>query len=218
MLLQITFIGIAILALLLFYLGTGNRRIIFILGSIWLIISGSLSYSGFFHNTAVLPPRMLWVLLPVLILVVLCYRKIHVVDLKLNYLIAIHILRLPVELSLYQLFLKGSVPILMTFEGWNFDIFMGISAITMLIYSMMVGKQLNTMIFRLWNILGLFFLFFIVSIAILSASSPIQLLAFDTPNIAIITFPYTLLPAVIVPVVLLSHLLCLKYIASQTND
>ncbi|SHG04532.1 hypothetical protein [Pedobacter caeni] len=218
MLLQMTFIGIAILTFLLFYLGTGKSKTVLIFGSIWLIVCGVLSYRGFFQNTSVLPPRMIWVLLPVLILVVLCYRTMNVLNLKINYLIAIHVLRLPVELVLFQLFLKGSIPVLMTFQGWNFDIFIGISAIAMLSYSMLAGKRLNIKIFRWWNILGLLFLFLIVSIAILSAPSPIQLLAFETPNIALITFPYTLLPAVIVPFVLLSHLLCLKCIRGKICD
>lgn len=35
-------------------------------------------------------------------------------------------------------------------------------------------------------------------------------IGFDQPNVALLSFPYTWLPAVVVPTVLLSHLLCLK--------
>ena len=207
--LQITCIGIAVLAFLLFYLGTGKNLKVLALGSLWVVICGILSYVGFFQNTTVLPPRMLWILLPVLILVVICYRKLNIIDVKLNYLIAIHILRLPVELALYQLFLNGNIPILMTFRGWNFDILIGISAIVFLGYYSLVRKQLNVTVFRVWNILGLLFLLLIVSIAIFSAPSPYNYFHLK-PKPCLIMFPYTLLPAVIVPIVLLSHLLCLK--------
>jgi hypothetical protein len=211
MLIQITFIGITILAFLLFYLGTGKNLLILFIGLLWLIISGLLSYSNFFQNTTALPPRMLWILLPAFILVVLCYVNINTKDIKPSYLIATHTLRLPVELILYKLFLKGSIPILMTFQGWNFDIIIGISAILLLAYFGFGRKKINATFFRVWNILGLFFLITIVSIAILSTPSPIQLFAFESPNLALISFPYTLLPAVIVPIVLLSHLFCLKF-------
>jgi len=153
---------------------------------------------------------MIFILLPVVVLAVITYKKLNIIDVKPGYLIALHILRIPIELTLYQLFLKGKIPILMTFRGWNYDILIGISAIAIWGYYTLMPKRLNMIVFRAWNILGLLFLLSIVSIAILSAPSPIQLLAFDTPNLALITFPYTLLPAVIVPIVLLSHLLCLK--------
>ena len=217
MLLQIIFIGIAIVALLLLYLGTGRNLKLIILGGIWLIISGALSYYGFFQNTSSLPPRMLWILLPVVILVVSFYRIVDITAIRENYLIAIHILRIPVELVLYQLFLNGKIPIIMTFRGWNFDIVIGISAIVILGCYLLVRKRLNTDVFKVWNILGILFLLMIVSTAILSAPSPIQMFSFENPNLALITFPYTLLPAVIVPIVLLSHLLCLKKLKGQVT-
>jgi len=210
MLLQITFVGIAVLAFMLFYFGTGKNAKVFVFGTLWIVISGLMSYSGFFQKTNVLPPRMIFILLPVVVLAVITYKKLNIIDVKPGYLIALHILRIPIELTLYQLFLKGKIPILMTFRGWNYDILIGISAIAIWGYYTLMPKRLNMIVFRAWNILGLLFLLSIVSIAILSAPSPIQLLAIDTPNLALITFPYTLLPAVIVPIVLLSHLLCLK--------
>lgn len=40
----------------------------------------------------------------------------------------VHIIRIPVELVLYRLFLNGIVSELMTFKGRNFDILAGITA------------------------------------------------------------------------------------------
>jgi len=207
MLLQLTFIAIAFFTLLLFFLGTGKKLKVLVIGLLWMSISGMLSYYGFFQNTSSLPPRMLWILLPVIILTVSCYRKITVIN--VNYLIAVHIFRIPIEFILYQLFLQDDLPRMMTFAGWNFDIMIGISAIPLLSYTIWFRKNVPHLFFQVWNLLGCLSLLFIVSIAILSAPSPIQLLSYEHPNLALIKFPYTLLPAVIVPIVLLSHLFCL---------
>jgi cytochrome c oxidase assembly factor CtaG len=102
------------------------------------------------------------------------------------------------------------VPQIMTFEGWNFDIIIGLSAIAMLAWRWYSGKGISRRFYRIWNIAGIVFLTIIVTIAILSAPSPIQQLGFGQPNTAVSRFPYVLLPALVVPLVLLSHLLGLK--------
>ena len=68
-----------------------------------------------------------------------------------------------------------------------------------------------------WNVLGLGFLLTIVGIAILSAPLPFQQLAFEQPNIAVLRFPYVLLPGIVVPLVGLSHLLHLKQLLTQPD-
>lgn len=187
--------------MVLYYLGTGGQMKALPLYLAWSVIIAVLTATGFFQDTASMPPRMLLVMLPAIAFVIYTYRQIDVNRLNPRYLLAIHILRLPIELVLYQLYLKGEVPIIMTFAGWNFDIVIGISAAVLLL----LRKDP-----RLWHIFGLVLLTIIVLTAILSAPSPVQLLAKDRPNVALLEFPYTLLPALIVPLVLLSHLLSLK--------
>jgi hypothetical protein len=50
----------------------------------------------------------------------------------------------------------------------------------------------------------------IVVHAILSVQSPIQQFGFDQPNRAVLEYPFVLLPAVVVPIVMLSHLSTLR--------
>ena len=57
------------------------------------------------------------------------------------------------------------------------------------------------------NILCLFLLLNVVITAFFAFPTPFQKLAFDQPNIAILYFPFNLLPTVIVPMVLFGHLL-----------
>ncbi len=208
--LPLLFITITLAACILFYLGSGSDKRIVPVLLIWVLLTGILSYIGFFERTDTIPPRMLLVFIPALAGVFYYWRKADVTKLQTNWLVAVHMLRLPVEITLYRLFLQGKVPVIMTFEGWNFDIIMGITAIGIGLYVWRIHTVLLRRWFALWNLMGILFLAIIVVTAILSAPSPIQRLAFDQPNTAILMFPYTFLPAVVVPLVLLSHLLCLK--------
>jgi hypothetical protein len=208
--LNLTFITITFLAILFFYLGTGRDKRVLISGIIWVFITGMLAYSGFLQNTSAIPPRFLLVLAGAIGLSVYLYRVTKDKQLNRYALLAVHTLRLPVELVLYQLFLLKKVPVLMTFAGWNFDILVGISALLILVYLFITKKELPGMFVLIWNICGLLFLTTIVCIAILSAPLPVQQLAFDQPNIAVFTLPFIWLPAIVVPMVYLSHILALK--------
>lgn len=177
---------------------------------LWLPVVAVLSWYGFFKNTQALPPRMLWIVLPSILYTAFFYLKLKALSLKPQYLLAIHALRLPVELVLHHLYLAGKVPVIMTYEGWNFDILSGISAILLLLYMLLFKRKLPPMLMKAWNLAGLLLLGIIVITAILSAPSPFQQFGFDQPNRAILEFPYALLPAVIVPLVALSHILYLK--------
>jgi hypothetical protein len=149
-------------------------------------------------------------MVPVLLSFIFLYKAIDKKKVNANYLVAIHTLRLPVEFGLYTLFLNKKIPILMTFAGWNFDIIIGISALLILFFQIFFKQSMGRKFSIAWNSIGILFLSFIVAIAILSSPFPFQKLAFDQPNVGILEFPFTFLPAVIVPIVFLANLLLLK--------
>jgi hypothetical protein len=95
----------------------------------------------------------------------------------------------------------------MTFQGYNFDILIGLSAVAILLYGSVTHNPLSKSFVLIWNLTGLLFLTIIVVMAILSSPLPIQQFAFQQPNVAVLKFPYVFLPAYIVPIVYLSHLL-----------
>lgn len=208
--LTIFFLVITLLSVLLLYLGSRGNRKVLLYFLPWAVFVGGLSLSGFFQNTDAVPPRVIFVLGPAVLSVLMFAGAFWQKLIPTNYLLAIHALRLPVEITLHQLYLAAKVPVIMTFLGWNFDIVMGLSAILLLLYSWFFKKALNPIFYKLWNVTGLLFLAVIVFIAILSAPLPVQQFAFDQPNIAILEFPYTYLPAMVVPIVLLAHVLGLK--------
>lgn len=208
--LQLSFIIITFLSLILFFYGTGRDKKILFTVILWLTLVAIVSSSGYFLDTKSAPPRFLFILLPALCLSVLIYKKLIGNKTDIRYLLAIHSLRLPVELVLYQLFIRKQVPVEMTFEGWNFDIIMGLSAIVMLAYALLSGKRINTWFLLVWNFAGLAFLTTIVTIAILSSPFPFQQLAFEQANVAILQFPFVYLPACVVPLVYMSHFLMMN--------
>jgi len=201
------FLLIASAALLLLYFGTGKNRKVLLYFFLWQIIVSMLALLQVFQQRPVL---FVGVIIGTILLTILSLRNIKTAAINPKLLLAIHVLRIPVELVLYQLYLQHKVPLSMTFKGINFDIVMGISALTLLGYRLLSNKNSNRSFFIAWNLLGICFLLFIVSLAILSSPLPLQQFAFDQPNIAVLAFPYCLLPAGVVPIVLIAHLLLLR--------
>lgn len=101
----------------------------------------------------------------------------------------------------------------MTFEGRNFDILSGITALVIYYFGFM-KRKLNKWVLLFWNFCCLGLLVNIVSIAILSAPFSFQRFGFDQPNIAVLHFPFIWLPCCVVPVVLFSHLAAIRQLIS----
>ena len=207
---ELSFIIITALTIICFYVGIGRNQQILGGIALWTAVVGWLAFGGFFENTRTVPPRILLLLLPLVALVILLYRQINVDRINLILLTAIHVVRIPVELTLHELYLQGRIPVIMTYAGWNFDIAVGLSAGLMLAYLLWKKSAYNRALLHWWNYFGLVMLSIIVVTAILSAPGPQQQLAFDQPNVAVLTYPFTLLPGVVVPLVALSHFLSLK--------
>jgi hypothetical protein len=188
---------------------------VFIGLSIWLMIQSILTLNNIYNtDTHSFPPKiMLFGILPTILTVLLLFStqkgRQFIDSLPLQNLTYLHIVRVPVEIVLFWLFLHKTIPALMTFEGRNFDILAGITAPFIAYFGLTKGK-LSRQTILIWNIICLGLLMNIVVIALFSAPSPIQKFAFDQPNIAILYFPFSWLPTFIVPIVLLGHLTSIR--------
>ena len=94
------------------------------------------------------------------------FRRQLVERLPLRTLTLIHLVRIPVELVLWQLSITGDVPQIMTFEGWNYDILSGMLAPFVYLIALR-GDRVRSGILLAYNLLGLLLLANIVLIAIL---------------------------------------------------
>lgn len=197
-----------------------SRILIFLL-PLWILFQAVIGIGGFYQVTeGVMPPRIALVgVLPADLLIVIYlvfFREQFIDKLPLKLLTLLHVVRIPVELVLYWLSLSKAIPELMTFAGRNFDILSGI--LSPIVYFLSFrGDRVNRGLLIAYNVLGLILLANIVTIAILSFPTPMQQLAFDQPNRAVLYFPYVWLPAIVVPVVLFAHLASLWKLVTSPN-
>lgn len=124
-----------------------------------------------------------------------------------------HAIRIPVEMVLSLLFHHGVVSVYMTYEGTNFDLFSGLTA-PMVAY-LAFRTTPNKKLLLGWNILCLLLLLNVVLTAIFALPSPLQKLSFEQPNIAVLHFPFNLLPAVVVPTVFFGHLAAIRQLTKK---
>jgi hypothetical protein len=204
-----------------FYKASGYSKLTLWITCSWLILQAFIALSGFYQEKHTNPPRFLFLILPPLLLLLSLFTnskgRLFIDQLDFKTLILIHIIRIPVEIVLFWLYIHKAVPINMTFEGRNFDILSGITA-PIVFYFGAIKRQLGKKIMLIWNFICLGLLINIVVNAVLSAPLPFQQFAFDQPNIAILYFPFIWLPCFVVPVVLLSHLASIRYLLIKGNN
>ncbi len=183
-------------------------KVLLFLLPLWIIFQCVLASGGFYLDVSFAPPRLVvFGVLPAVatLIAFLLFAREFVSRMPVRLLTLLHVVRIPVEIVLYWLFLGGKVPQIMTFAGVNYDIVSGILAIVVSLAAFR-GSTVNLPLLIGYNILGLILLAIIVSVAASSVPGPMQQMSFEQPNIAVLHFPYILLPTVIVPIVLFSHL------------
>ncbi|GAB4035955.1 hypothetical protein [Spirosoma gilvum] len=187
-----------------------NRLLVGLL--IWLTGLAVVAYNQLFLHLDARPPGLILVIGPPLVLIASLLLspkgRIWIEKLPLSALTLLHIVRVPVELTLYWLYIYHQVPQLMTFEGRNFDILAGLTA-PIVAYLAFRRNPLSNRWLVVWNLLALGLVLNIVINAILSTPFPFQQFAFDQPNIGILKAPYVWLPGFIVPAVLFSHVVAI---------
>jgi hypothetical protein len=199
-----------------------KARPVFIGLIIWLTIQAVLTLLDIYTSYInILPPVIaLTGILPTIVAIIILFAtkkgRQFIDSLPLKNLTYLNIVRVPVEIVLFWLYLHKTIPELMTFEGRNFDIIAGITA-PLIAYFGLTKAILNRRIILIWNIICLALLVNIVVNALFSAPTPIQVFAFDQPNIAILYFPFSWLPTFIVPIVLLGHLSSIRQLLKQKH-
>lgn len=215
---SVVFILTTLLTIFIFYKATNNSATTLLILLLWIALQAFVSLSGFYTVANTIPPRFAFLVLPAVLFIVGLFitakGKIFIDGLDLQKLTILHVVRFPVELVLYWLFLSKKVPQLMTFEGRNFDILAGLSA-PLIYYFVFVKTAIGKRGLLLWNIICLGLLINIVFNAVLSAPFPFQQFGFDQPNIAILYFPFVWLPCCVVPLVLTAHLAAIRKLIKE---
>lgn len=176
---------------------------------IWFFILALLTIQGYFRVYNTTPPRLVpfgvGALLVIATLLLIPGIRAVVKAMPITTLTYIHIIRVPVEIILWWLFIAGALPKELTFEGVNFDIITGISAPFAGLF--FVGLKSKSKFAALaWNVLALGALFNVVIRAVMATPYFYHEDLYETPNIAVFHFPFILLPLFIVPSVLFCHI------------
>ncbi|MBY0427335.1 MAG: isoprenylcysteine carboxylmethyltransferase family protein [Cytophagales bacterium] len=216
---NIIFLATAILAMAIFYFAT--RKSVFAVSVLFAgaVLQVIIGYSGFYTDTSSVPPRFLLMVLPAIATVISLFvtssGKRFIDTLELRWLTLIHFVRLPIEIVLYWLFIAKTIPQVMTFEGRNLDIIMGISA-PLVFYLFFIRKKVSSQILLAWNLLGVILVLNVAITGVLSTPLAFQQFGFEQPNIAVLNFPFNLLPALLVPLVLFAHFASIRIIIQST--
>jgi hypothetical protein len=180
---------------------------------LWLAYVGTLSAWGVVRDTTLRPPGIVFVFAPVIVFMVLFAvrsraARVAASRIPLGLLIGAQSFRVAVEIGLHRLGSEGLVPALMTYEGGNVDIFIGLSApiVAWLVASGRIGRRAALA----WNVLGLLALANVATRAVLTAPGPMNILHTEVPNLAIGLFPYTYLAGFFAPLAVLLHILSIR--------
>jgi hypothetical protein len=179
---------------------------------LWLLYVGVLSYSGVASNTALRPPGIVYIALPPVLFVFLVFARSGAgariaSAFPLWVTIAMQTFRIGVELLLHRLSVDGLAPRMVTYQGVNIDIWIGLSAplIAWISTRGRWGERLSLG----WNIVGLLSLANAITLGALTAPG-LNLIHSEVPNLAIGAFPFTYIAGFFAPLAMALHALSIR--------
>jgi hypothetical protein len=188
----------------------------------WFIYVGVLGYLAVMANTAIFPPGIALIFVPVVVFLGFFIVRVGssagagaALVFPLSVLIGTQAFRVGVELFIHQLWIDGLVPKMLTFAGANVDIYIGASAPVIAWLSMRGWWGQRLALF--WNVVGLLSLANIVTRAVLTAPGPLNLIHAEVPNRMIGTFPFMFIPGFFVPLAVVLHVLAIRSITRHAR-
>lgn len=178
----------------------------------WIAYGGTLGYLGVIANTSTLPPGMFYLLVPIILFIIFMARSRIGESVALSFplwlLMGLESFRLVVEIFLHQLWLDGDIPKMLTYQGANFDILIGISA--PIVAWLLASRRISNQMALAWNVIGIAMLANVALRGVLTTAGPLHIIATEVPNVAIVTFPFTYIPGLMVPLALVLHVLSIR--------
>ena len=204
---------VAMILSILFLIGRAfGKKTTFMLAG-WLAFTAAVAASGVLLDFEARPPRMMLVIAGSIVVFVLTTRgeafkkALHATP--AHWIVAVMGMRVPIELGLWALYREGRIPLHFTFEGRNFDILVGLTALPVA-WLCFARRAWPPHVALGWNIAGIAILLNIVIHALLSAPTPFQALRTEPPTTIIATLPYIWLPGFLVPLAFSLHAASLR--------
>jgi hypothetical protein len=186
----------------------------------WTALQAIIAFTGFYTGPFSFPPRFILAIAPPFLVLVFLVsspggRK-WLRSLDASALVLLHAVRIPVEVVLHRLYLEGSIPQVMTWEGHNFDILTGISALFLFVWMRRSVPPPRDLLLA-WNVLGLAMVLSVLIHGVLSAPSPFQLFSAKHGSFALLHAPFVWLPSLVVPLVAMAHVASLVQLFGRPN-
>ena len=181
----------------------------------WTLFIGIWSISGMMGNFNLFPFNVMPVIvIPLITILIITFSKTFkeiVIHIPQQNLIRLQSFRIFVEVLLWALFITNVAPVQMTFEGRNFDVLSGLTAIV--VAYLVARNSISKTVIIIWNIACLGLLINIVSVALLSMPTPFRLFMNEPVNTIVTLFPVSLLPGLLVPLAYALHFFSLRQLA-----
>jgi hypothetical protein len=179
---------------------------------LWLLYVGLLSYSGIVSNTALRPPGIIYVALPAVLFVLLVFARSDAgariaAAFPIWVIIGMQTFRIGVELLLHRLWMDGLAPRVVTYQGRNIDILIGLSA--PLIGWISTRGRWGERLALGWNVIGLLTLANAITLSALTAPG-LNLIHSEVPNTAIGGFPFIYVAGFFAPLAMALHALSIR--------
>jgi hypothetical protein len=186
----------------------------------WLALTAALAGAGVFADFSRLPPRLLIAIVPPLLAIgALCLSS--AVGRLLDepppgWLVHPQAFRVVMELILWRLYVAGAAPAIMTFEGRNVDIAIGLTA-PLVGWLCFTRRAWPARAALWWNAAGILVLLSVVVHAQLSAPTPFRIYLTEPPLTFIAYVPWIWLPAFLVPLAWGLHALSIRQLLRRAS-
>jgi hypothetical protein len=177
----------------------------------WLLASIAAARADFFRGKSV-PTIQYGIFIPVVVGMIL-FRSWPLLRramqaLPQKWLVGIQFFR--VEGAIFLVLLAaGKLPGIFAWPAGVGDILVGLFA-PLVASAYMRAPEATAGTLRIWNLLGLLDLAVALTTGFLSSPSPLQVFAFDRPNVLIGAFPLVMIPVFLVPLAILLHFASLQ--------
>ena len=184
------------------------------LATIWFVYLFAVQKSGLILDKSFPPKLPLLFVLPFAIFTVIFYRKNKenkvLKAMPVSWLVYIQSFRVIVEIIILYTFLAGIIPQSASFEGYNFDIVMGIAA-PFVGYFLFRNGVKSIVLARIWNALGILMILLVATVIVTSYYQPLNLWRSETILVKdeFFSYPYLLLPAFLAPMGIFFHVVSL---------
>ena len=212
-------VSIVIAALTARYLRDRLRALLIVL-PVWLVYVGLMSYFGIVSNAALRPPGIVYVAFPAVLFVLLVLARSDAgapiaSAFPLWIVIGMQTFRIGVELMLHRLWVDGLAPRIVTYQGSNADIWIGLSA--PLIAWLSTRGRWGERLALGWNVLGLLTLANAITLGALTAPG-LNLIRGEVPNVAIGAFPFTYIAGFFAPLAMALHALSIRDLRAELRS